>query len=68
MAAAEPGAAGLLAVPLASGGWPPVAGLFCATANEAPPTSSALTTIRLFKVVIESSKAACLAIATNLFQ
>ena len=33
------------------------AGPFCATANEAPPTSSAPTIIRLFRVVIEPSTA-----------
>jgi hypothetical protein len=51
------GAAALPAAPPAIGGWPPVAGPFCATANEAPPTSSAPTTIRFSRVVIEFSNA-----------
>jgi hypothetical protein len=41
----------------AAGAWAPVVGPFCATANEAPPTSSALVIIRLFRVFIESSSA-----------
>ena len=53
MDAAGSGVAGLLVVLPATAAWPPV----CATANEAPPTSSALTIIRLFRVVIETSNA-----------
>jgi hypothetical protein len=60
--AAGPGVAGLPAAPPdTTGGWPPVVGAFCATANEAPPTSSAVTIISLFSVVIESSHMSCCA-------
>jgi hypothetical protein len=52
-----PDAAGLPSAPTAAGAWPPVVGLFCATANEAPLTSSALTITRLFRVPIDSSNA-----------
>src|SRR5215471_21631551 len=50
-----PDAAGLPAAPPATGAWLPVAGPFCATANEAPPTSSAPTIIRLFRVIEPST-------------
>jgi len=52
-----PDAAALAAAPPAARTWPPVAGPFCAAANEAPPISSALTIIKLFRVVIEASSA-----------
>jgi len=35
-----------------TGGWAPVAGPFCAIANEEPATSTAATIIRFFWVVI----------------
>jgi hypothetical protein len=37
---------------LPAGGWPPVAGPFCAIANEVPATSSTAIIVRFFRLVI----------------
>jgi hypothetical protein len=45
-----PGGAGV-----AAGGWPPLAGPFCAIANDVPPASSALAIMRGFRMVMRIS-------------